>query len=105
MGPSRKLTELDPRFSENVLVFDCPCNRCKDIRENPNEERNALWCDARIRIPILPAAGGWTLTGGNFPETITLQPSILIGHADKNKLGGCEGWHGYLTNGVLVACE
>ena len=27
------------------------------------------------------------------------------GAAAKNNLGGCEGWHGYLTNGMLVACE
>ena len=35
----------------------------------------------------------------------TLNPSILIGHPSKNSNGGCEGWHGYLTDGVLVACE
>jgi hypothetical protein len=60
-------------------------------RENPEVERNKLWCDARIRIPILPQANGWTLVTGEFPETITLQPSILIGEATKNKNGGCEG--------------
>lgn len=105
MGPTRKLTELDARLSDNVLVFDCPCNRCKDIRENPNEQRNLVWCDARIRIPILPAQNGWTLTAGVFPESISLEPSIRIEHPEKDHLGGCEGWHGYLTNGVLVACE
>lgn len=105
MGPTRKLTELGPRLQNDVLVFDCPCNRCQDIRENPNAERNRRWCDGRIRIPILPQPNGWTHSGGDFPETITLQPSIQIGYQRDNKLGGCEGWHGYLTNGVLVACE
>jgi hypothetical protein len=105
MGPNRKLTDLDPRFEHNILVFDCPCNRCKDLRENPNEERNKVWCDARIRIPILPEPNGWELTVGTFPETITLMPSIRIGEASKNKLGGCEGWHGHLTNGYLIACD
>ena len=105
MGPSRKLTDLAPRYADNVLAFDCPCNRCKDIRENPEAERNKLWCDARIRIPILPREKGWTHTGGESLDDLSLQPSILIGHPDKNKLGGCEGWHGYLTDGVLAACE
>ena len=41
---------------------------------------------------------------GEFPD-LTLNPSILIGHPSKNSNGGCEGWHGYLTDGVLVACE
>lgn len=105
MGTSKTLTDLDPTLTNNVLVFDCPCSRCKDIRDNPNEDRNARFCDALIRIPILPEKNGWTLTSGTFPETITLQPSILIGSSAKNHLGGCEGWHGYLTNGVLVPCE
>lgn len=105
MGPTRKLTELDPRLKDNVLVFDCPCNRCQDIRDNPEAERNKVFCDALIRIPIRPQANGWTQVGGEFPETITLQPSIRIGDPAKNKNGGCEGWHGFLTKGVLVACE
>ena len=105
MGPSRKLTELEAHFADNILVFNCPCNRCKDIRENPDAERNALWCDARIRIPIMPQANGWTWVSGEFPESMTLQPSIRIGAPAKNVAGGCEGWHGYLTNGVLLACE
>src|SRR5580704_18659112 len=101
MGPSRKLTDLEPRLSDNVLVFNCPCNRCRDIRENPGAERNLLFCDARIRIPIVPQENGWTHVGGEFPESVSLMPSILIGHPSKNANGGCEGWHGYLTNGVL----
>lgn len=105
IGPTRKLTELDARLENGILIFDCPCDRCKDIRENPDAARNKIWCDALIRIPILPAKKGWTLVSGEFPETITLQPSILIGESNKNKAGGCEGWHGYLTNGSLVACE
>lgn len=94
MGPTRIL----------ILVFNCPCNRCTDIRENPEAERNLLFCDALIRIPILPAPNGWTKVSGEFPD-LTLNPSILIGHPSKNSNGGCEGWHGYLTDGVLVACE
>ncbi len=104
MGPNKKLTELSPTFVDNILVFDCPCNRCKDIRDNPDAERNKLWCDARIRIPIFPRENGWELTTGYFPN-LTLQPSIKIGDDKKNKNGGCEGWHGYLINGVLMACE
>lgn len=105
MGPTRKLTDLDPRFEGGFLVFDCPCGRCQDIRENPDAERNKLFCDGRIRIPILPQPNGWTRAGGEFPETLSLTPSILIGHPSSNSNGGCEGWHGYLTDGVLIACE
>lgn len=105
MGPNRKLTELDPRLENNVLVFNCPCNRCKDIREDHEAERNKIFVDAMIRIPILPQPNGWNKAGGEFPETISLTPSILIGTPGKNNMGGCEGWHGYLTNGVLMACE
>lgn len=105
MGPNRKLTELNPRLKGDILVFECPCNRCKDIREHPEAEANKLFCDGLIRIPILPQPNGWSHSGGEFPETISLQPSILIGNSAKNKNGGCEGWHGYLTNGILTACE
>lgn len=103
MGPTRKLTELTPAFKDNVLVFDCPCDRCRDIRENPDAQRNQYWCDGRVRIPIAPQPHGWNLVSGEYPETITLQPSIRIGLGKSH--GGCDGWHGYLTNGVLVACE
>jgi hypothetical protein len=105
MGPTRKLTELDARLIEDVLVFDCPCDRCKDIRDNPEAERNKMLCDARIRIPITPRSNGWTRVSGEFPETLTLAPSIRIGDPSQDKRGGCEGWHGHLINGVLVACE
>jgi len=105
MGPTRKLAELEARYDGKTLRFNCPCNRCKDIRDNPEEERNAKWCDAIIRIPIAPEQNGWTLVSGTTTDDLTLQPSIKIGNDQYNAAGGCEGWHGYLTNGVLVACE
>jgi hypothetical protein len=94
-----RLTELNPRFKEGVLVFDCPCDRCIDIRREPDAERNKLFCDSRIRIPIKPSDNGWEMTGA-FPDTITLTPSIQIG----GPLGGKCNWHGYLTNGEMKPC-
>lgn len=103
MCPTKKLRDLDPRLKANVLVFDCPCDRCADIRAFPDAERNKLFCDGRIRVPIKPQANGWDHVSGEFPDTISLIPSIRIGHGGRG-VGGCEGWHGYLTNGELVAC-
>ena len=88
-----RLTELNPRLKENILVFDCPCGRC-------NTEKMP---QGRIRIPIVPAPNGWTMSG-EFPETISLQPSIRIGDERTDAIEGCCIWHGYLTNGSLVPC-
>jgi len=93
-----KFTELNPRLAENVLVFDCPCDRCAAIRKNPNAPAFATLMDARIRIPIKPVTNGWDHVSGTFPETLTLLPSILIEHRPSG------GWHGYLQNGILVPC-
>ena len=40
--------------------------------------------------------GGWHRTGDTL-ETLTLTPSI-----DFISGPGCEGWHGFITNGELV---
>lgn len=74
-----KLKDLDAKLNENVLTFDCPS--CKD--------QNAH----KIRVPLSPATDrhgqSWN-HGGEFPETLTLQPSVDA---------GC--WHGWITNGEV----
>lgn len=67
-----------------------------------NDPENERYCVGRIRIPIKPVENGWTHVGGEFPETITLQPSIFIG-SQAPKYTGCY-WHGFLTNGEMVSC-
>jgi hypothetical protein len=95
-----KLTELKPRLTENTLVFDCPCARCKAIRANPDDPKFTDQCAARIRLPLKPLENGWDIVGGTFPDTLSLSPSILIG----GRLGGLCDWHGYLTDGEMRPC-
>lgn len=72
------------------LLFDCPCGcamPCAVMFTNPLDGGPALTEDERHF---------WSRTGDTF-ETLTLTPSILRS-PDK---GGC-GWHGYITDGVIV---
>lgn len=76
-----RLSELDPKLADGFLRFDCPvCSLAND-------------CHA-IRVPLAPAVDSrgqsWQHTG-EFPETLTLKPSINA---------GC--WHGYITNGEVT---
>ncbi len=77
-----RLTELDPKLSENgILRFDCPKCRDHGIRVAVGPEQG----------PDVPGQRVWKMTG-EFPETITLQPSIDV--------PGC--WHGFITNGEVT---
>lgn len=66
-----KLSELDPIKTETQIHFLCPCG-----------------CGGRYGIK-LAGPGAWEISG-EYPETISAKPSIMLdsGH-----------WHGYLTNG------
>lgn len=74
------LIDLNPRFKEDVLSFDCP--NCKDDNSH------------KIRITKCPLKDRndrcWAFTG-EFPNTLTLQPSVNA---------GC--WHGNITDGKVV---
>jgi len=76
-----KLNELNPKLTEGILVFDCPCGQC----------------GGKIRVQVGPSAdkerGIWRISG-NFPE-ITLTPSI---RADP-----C--WHGNIEKGEMVTAK
>jgi len=92
---SRKLTELNPRFQDSVLVFDCPCKFFDQEGK----------CFGRIRIPVKPKENGWDLVSGSSVEDLTLSPSILI-HPSGDPVGSfCAGWHGYLRNGRMEECS
>lgn len=70
-----RLSSLDPKLSDNkVLRFDCP--KCSQPGINN--------CHA-VRVPL--EGSHWTYSG-EFPETLTVMPSIDI---------GC--WHGFISNG------
>jgi Family of unknown function (DUF6527) len=84
-----RLSELNPSITpadeNNVrrLTFDCPCH---------------CGYPAGIRIGPTQTNGAWSFTG-EYPDTLSTQPSILI-----YPHGDCKGWHGYLTNGEMVPC-
>lgn len=69
-----RLSELDPKLTTETLRFDCPtCTK----------EGNAHG----IRIPA--SGGTWTLSG-EFPDSLTVTPSIDV---------GC--WHGFIKDGEV----
>jgi hypothetical protein len=94
-----KLTDLNPCcYNETVFSMDCPCGKC----------------GTRIRIYTGPkietSPGGrpvWKASG-TFPDTLTLEPSILI-HPWEFKPEEppvndkwCRGWHGWIRAGEVV---
>ena len=82
-----RLRDLNPKLvgtlQRGVLIFDCPC---------PTNH-------GRLRVPVHDVTAGevdgtqhWHATG-EFPDTLSLQPSIDASGA------GC--WHGFVTNGEV----
>jgi hypothetical protein len=92
-----RLTDLNPTMIDNHVEFDCPMG-------HPH----------RICIPITRSGGyGWAATG-DFPDSLTLTPSILAYNAfpnDDTLVDGGDaaaydaaslcGWHGFITNGEM----
>lgn len=80
-----RLSELDPKLSASgILRFDCPACSPKGHAHG-------------IRVALSPPAPyeygkTWQRTG-EYPETLTLHPSIDA---------GC--WHGQITNGEMIPC-
>lgn len=77
-----KLKELNPKLSDNgILRFDCPSCSLKGDAHG-------------IRVPLAPAVDqhgqSWNHTG-QFPDTLTLTPSVDA---------GC--WHGWIRSGEIV---
>lgn len=89
-----KLRDLNAKMDGGVLCFDCPMG-------HPHS----------ICVPIACAEyKGWSATG-EFPDTLSLTPSILAhtGHPHDADLTGdahesasrC-GWHGFVKNGDVT---
>lgn len=76
-----KLSELDPVLKNDILRFDCPVCSLKGNSHS-------------VRICILPRrdeqGNGWAREG-EFPDTLTLRPSINV---------GC--WHGNIVAGEIL---
>ncbi len=77
-----RLRDLNPKLSaDGFLRFDCPT--C-----TPQGNAHA------IRVPLAPAVDqygkSWQHTG-EFPDSLTLTPSVNA---------GC--WHGSITNGEMI---
>ena len=73
-----KLRDLNPKFVNGILVFDCPCGNC----------------GGRVRVPVAPRVENdhsWQ-SSGEYPDMLTLTPSVNA---------GC--WHGHITNGAITA--
>lgn len=75
-----RLSDLNPKLSDSrILRFDCPTCR-----------------DHGIRIPITgadPNKNGFVWAAeGEFPDTVTLTPSVDA---------GC--WHGFICNGEVTS--
>lgn len=76
-----KLSELEPKLSDTgVLRFWCPV--CTGDKTHG------------VRVPLAPATDkdgqSWQHTG-QFPDTLTLHPSINV---------GC--WHGHIVDGEIT---
>jgi hypothetical protein len=75
-----KLSELNPQYVSGILMFDCPTCTKTDYTH-------------KIRVPLAPTVSNgksWQHTG-EFPDTLTLTPSVNA---------GC--WHGNITNGEVT---
>ncbi len=96
---SKNLSDLNALIEgttqDGHLVFDCPMG-------HPH----------RIRVPMGTAHPRAWATSGEFPDTLSLSPSILaagggepfdrsLRDAEYDKASKC-GWHGYVTNGEVV---
>lgn len=92
-----RLTDLNPRLDGQFLILDCPCGKC----------------GSGLRLPVgaeqshSAAAPVWKMIG-DFPDTISLHPSILVYPWRDAKLKGnehfCQGWHGFIVNGEMKPC-
>lgn len=86
-----KLLDQKPRITEPTaagvrrMCFKCPCG-CGHC--------------VGVRVAKYDAPGVWRITGGEFPHTLSLVPSIRVFVGPEN----CKGWHGYLTEGELREC-
>lgn len=76
-----RLSELDPKLANGFLRFDCPvCSTKGDSHA--------------IRVPLAPQTDRWGQSwhySGEYPESLTLSPSVDA---------GC--WHGNITNGEIT---
>ena len=95
-----KLRDLDPKLdgevARGILEFDCPLG-------HPHT----------IQVPIGSMCERAWASSGEFPDSLTLSPSILAheGHPKDWELRGdahvaasrC-GWHGFVTNGEVTTC-
>lgn len=93
-----RLSALNPTLHETgTLEFDCPA-------AHPH------------RVFARIAADGWSAEG-EFPESITVRPSILprTGRPNDESLATAVdkeaydaaakcGWHGFITNGEVTTC-
>lgn len=81
--------ELKGTLEDGWLTFDCPTRGAKH----------------RVRVPVARSCfnGRWAASG-EFPDRLTLQPSIretLTDHEDAVTI--C--WHGHVTEGAITRCQ
>ena len=90
-----RLADLNPKLEgvldEGILRFDCPLGHAH-----------------KIRVPVgrYGKEFGWAALG-NFPDSLTLSPSIHAIMAEPAKPDDPEGkrecgWHGFIRDGAIV---
>ena len=110
-----KLADLNPRLkgslADGVVIFDCPHPGCDHqvrvcVSAGPYHERPKTADEMKFFTPGDPS---FELTvkiwqaSGEFPDTLTLTPSIDIVEKDeKGKVIGTRCWHGHVTNGAIT---
>ena len=89
--PNKETDEMEPaprRYGVGIIM-NCPCG-CNDELFVPfKNPLDGLPSDYHERHT-------WERSGDQ-PDHLTLQPSI-------RRIGGCN-WHGYITDGVAMACD
>lgn len=112
MGLVTRLADLDPVLKGTVedgfLRFDCPHPGCTHqvgvyISAAPFHTRELREHERVFENPAgpIPKVKVWQASG-EFPDTLTLQPSIDLIEADEdgNKIRTlC--WHGFITDGEI----
>lgn len=101
-----RLRDLDPELfgavEEGKLYLDCPfpaCERghrvCVMVSSKPYHERPSEHDPKRV-VKVWQASG-------EFPDTLTLTPSVDLIEADENgKKIRTLCWHGHITNGAVT---
>lgn len=84
----RRLVELNPNMIGDVLILDCPCGVCVSrirVHVGKKQEKRGEVCY-------------WSMEG-EFPDTLSLAPSIRVTPSKEDQ---CLGWKGWIIKGMVT---